>query len=382
MVQIPPHPQIKNHIIKSLSRYWNKNTKLIKNLPIPSQSISSIKLPLKLKEIKVPIWAQSVGINNTILVPAEIATDNNWKNIDWFLVLFVLLENLHEREIENIKTPIHSYSFLLKKWDKRIWDRAWVNRIAIFLRIWASKIHRTSSDDLFGKLPPAEILVTHDVDAIKKTFSIRIKQASFNLFKFLRHISNFELKKGLSCISNVSNFLFRRDDWNKIDEVLSIERKHGIKSIFNFYADKRSKNFKRWLIDPSYSLDDETIEKTVEKIILNGSELGIHPAFDSWQDQKLIADQKNHFEKKFNIKIVNCRQHWIRFSWFHTWKAQSQAGILLDTTLMFNDRPGFRNSSAIKWYPWNSNYKREEIILLHFQQFLWILILRLFIFGE
>ena len=53
------------------------------------------------------------------------------------------------------------------------------------------------------------------------------------------------------------------------------------------------------------------------------------------------------------IPVTSCRQHWLRFSWKDTWESQSKAGILTDTTLMFNDRSGFRNSSAIEWHPWN-----------------------------
>ena len=61
------------------------------------------------------------------------------------------------------KGPIHSYSFHLKNWDKRVWEHAWVNRIAIFLRIWASKLNNSKPEDLFGHLPIAKIQISHDV---------------------------------------------------------------------------------------------------------------------------------------------------------------------------------------------------------------------------
>ena len=53
------------------------------------------------------------------------------------------------------------------------------------------------------------------------------------------------------------------------------------------------------------------------------------------------------------MKYKSCRQHWLRFSWSDTWKIQSEIGLKKDTTLMLNDNPGFRNASALKWYPWN-----------------------------
>ena len=72
-----------------------------------------------------------------------------------------------------------------------------------------------------------------------------------------------------------------------------------------------------------------------------------------------ITDLKKRLEKIVGKEIINVRQHWLRFSWEKTWKAQKKAGLKSDFTLMFNDRSGFRNSTALSFssYYESKNHK-------------------------
>jgi hypothetical protein len=66
-----------------------------------------------------------------------------------------------------------------------------------------------------------------------------------------------------------------------------------------------------------------------------------------------MQKEKAYLESAFNQVSSCCRQHWLKFSWKKTWRAQEEAGFLMDFTLGFNDRLGFRNSAAIAFQPWN-----------------------------
>jgi hypothetical protein len=263
-----------------------------------------------------------------------------------------MLECWHERAWELDHGPIHSYSFLLKGWDTRVWDYAWVNRIALFFRMWAAQINGKSEEQLFDFLPALEIVMTHDVDAVAKTLPIRIKQGCFNLFNALRALVKGDLRIVSDKFTKALRFLFGCEDWWTLDALLNFELKHNLQSRFHFYADPRKKTPKRWLFDPGYDVHSQKLKSFICRLVDCGLEIGLHPSFDSWQEPTLIRNQKTNLEAVVSHPSNVCRQHWLRFSWEKTWSSQEGAGIDKDTTLMFNDRPGFRNASAIAWHPW------------------------------
>lgn len=191
---LPDYHSIRSHVLNSLNRYWSNNQHSVKFLPIHKNvSINCITGPLRLVEIKLPSWAADCGINGYLLIPKEAITSNiknanSWQYVDWWLAAFLLLEAWHERVWEYENGALHSYSFKLLGWDERAWEYAWVNRIGLFLRLWAIELADDKNLFHLSPLPIGTIKVTHDVDAIEKTFSIRIKQSLFNIFNAVRSL--------------------------------------------------------------------------------------------------------------------------------------------------------------------------------------------------
>ena len=151
-----------------------------------------------------------------------------------------------------------------------------------------------------------------------------------------------------------------QENWWTLDQLLKIEQQHNIRARYHFYADqKRKKSLKRWFFDPGYRIDTERMKDFFQKLTMAGGEIGLHPSYDTWQATMPIAQQVNYLSEVTEKPIVTCRQHWLRFSWKKTWKAQQESGIEQDTTLMFNDRTGFRNGAVIVWNPWQSDQNQR-----------------------
>lgn len=345
-----------NHLLVALHPYWPDAAMTVKALPVQEIPFPEVAGPLRLVFVMLPEWAREWGVDGRIAVPREACRypeNATWKNVDWWLAAFLMLECWHEREWESSYGPIHSWSLRLHGWDERVWDHAWVNRIALFLRGWATHGASSAAEMHSAPLPCAECVMTHDVDAVSKTFSIRIKQGTFNLFKAVRALRGGSFRKSLTDMKKAAAFFFSNDDWWMLDRLIAQERKADIRSHFNFFADIRRKSFKRWLFDPAYDIASPRLSRFVTEISREGWQIGIHPAFDAWCDQTLIRAQKQRLETASGREVHACRQHWLRFSWRQTWTAQQEAGLLLDSTLMFNDRPGFRSAAALQWHPWN-----------------------------
>jgi len=355
---LPPvaRMDLKRYLLCALQPYWTCNAEVVAALPIRGAAFPEVGGPLQLEFVLLPPWAGQCGVDGRIAVPREACLNPDaaaWEEVDWWLAAFLMLECWHERAWELEHGPIHSYSLRLSGWDARVWDHAWVNRIALFLRVWAAQQALTPADTLLGSLPEPKFVMTHDVDAVSKTMPIRLKQGAFNLFNAGRAMLKGDLRQAITRMGQAVRFLFGSEDWWTLDRLIEQERKAGIRSHFNFFADQRRKTLKRWLFDPSYDLFAPRLSRFIKQVHREGWIIGLHPTFDAWQDPASIRAQRNNLEAASGTEVQTCRQHWLRFAWSHTWAAQQQASIRLDTTLMFNDRSGFRAAAAMQWQPWN-----------------------------
>lgn len=354
-LDLPSKHKIKKHVISSLDIYLGKINDQAHNLPINEKKIKEVNIPLLLESIQIPKWSKNFCKFEEILVPREACgKTKNWNDVDWWLASFLMLECWHERVYENKFGSINSYSFKLKGWDTRIWEKPWVNHIGIFLMAWCKHLNQSKNCTIYNYENLYQIELTHDVDAIKKTIPIRIKQSIFNIYNCLKFMLNGNLFLCFKKLKNIFIFMFTNDNWNKIEEIIKIASDRNLKATFFFYCGSKS-NIKEWFFDPSYNIADSDLLKILRFVRRKKCLIGIHPSFNSVNSIEKLKLEVSKF------KLVNknypklCRQHWLRFNWNNTWLNQEINGIEKDYTLMFNDRIGFRSSAALTWSPWNQS---------------------------
>lgn len=364
-MRLPSAVHIRDHMIIALGRYWSASPTWLVKLPVEQKMVvANITGPLRLVEVHLPEWAAECGVQGVLLVPVEaVASTLCWQKIDWWLASFLLLEAWHERVWEKEYGPIHSYSFQLKGWDRRAWQYAWVNRIGLFLRRWAIQQSGGGGAGNIGPLPNFKIHMTHDVDAVAKTLPIRLKQGLFNLFNALQGLQQGQFNQAVDRLRQAARFFFGHENWWTFDHLQQWEEDNCMQATYHFHSDPQPKTLKRWLFDPGYDTASPELKMLMHQLVAKGHTIGLHPGFETWHDPFDLAAQRISVEKASGVTVQHCRQHWLRFSWQLTWLAQQTAGLTLDTTLMFNDRPGFRSSSALSWRPWD-NSRMEAINLM------------------
>ena len=347
----------RSYVLKALDRYWPRGRHRIEALPMPKVGFDEHnELPPKMLRVVLPEWAREISVNAHLLVPAAACTRSaDWKDVDWIAASFWYLHAWPEREHERRHGPVHSYSTRLKGWDPEMWSHAWVNRIAMFMRLWAVSLAEESEEALFGPRPRAEILLTHDVDAIRKTFAIRTKQSLFHAFNAARLLLRGRVIGAVRKAASALKFAATWDDYWRFDEILELEDRFERRSIFNFYAGPpgNERGLKQRILDPAYDVGEERVRQQLRSMHQRGWEIGLHQSFDAWQDHELMSAQKSKLENALGEPVQTCRQHWLRFSFADTWKSQVAAGFRQDTTLGFNDRSGFRNGAALAFHPWD-----------------------------
>lgn len=346
--------QLKAYCVQQLQRYWLDHVDSVMVLPVNENVPDAVALPVTLTAISLPEWACQYGVNQQLLVPSECCPNSaaHWQDINWWYVIYWYLTCQAEQHYERQHGPVHSYSYHYKNWDHRMWQHAWVNRIALFLRAWCIK-HNNLTEQQFSPLPDTEIWLTHDLDAVRKTLAIRYKQSAFNMFNGCKALFKGQLTLAWFKFLKAIQILFRAGDYDHVERLAeSVQCRQLSRRLINVYGGANNKkSFTTRIYDPDYDIGDNKITETLRKLMTQGFEIGVHPSVRAWNDADLMQQERLYIESALDTSIMSCRQHWLKFSFSDSWQSMFKAGIKQDSTLGFNDRFGFRNGAALCFTP-------------------------------
>lgn len=196
------------------------------------------------------------------------------------------------------------------------------------------------------------VCLTHDVDELKKTYQwitrpLRCIRTG-DLHGFFNQMRSFSRK----CIGNEPYWTF--------EEIVLNEKERGVSSTYFFLKESGEKSIFRpesWpLYGRCHSLQTPQAVTLIRQLADEGHEIGVHGSTFSPTDPGLLSAEKRELEEVLGTPVAGIRQHCLNLSIPDTWRFQSDAGFLYDTSLGYKaaDGSGFRWGTCFPFHPWSS----------------------------
>lgn len=190
------------------------------------------------------------------------------------------------------------------------------------------------------------VCLTHDIDVIKQTLTSCAVESVKSTMKG-DYINSLQY--------TISGLDKKQHPFRDFERIMEIEDKYGARSSFYFLALKPG--------EKDYNYDLGEISDEIREIADNGWEVGLHGGHESYNNIKVMVQEKKLLESVLEKKVIGYRNHYLRFKTPDTWELLSKAGFKYDTTFGYADCAGFRNGMCHPFKPFNLNTGKEIDIL-------------------
>ncbi len=181
-------------------------------------------------------------------------------------------------------------------------------------------------------------VVTIDVD---QAFSYKHKGLMWSTFILLKNLVKKD-KKSLFLQTKVLRGKLT-DPFDSFSYLATIQQVTGIRMIYFIHAGRRSK------YDRPIPVRFRGITRLV-KAISQYAEVGLHPSFQSNENDWMVKNEKMLLEKIIGKPVILSRQHYLRLSMPVTYRKLISEGIREDFTMGYATEPGFRAGLCIPFY--------------------------------
>ena len=189
-----------------------------------------------------------------------------------------------------------------------------------------------------------EVSLTHDIDGLTYS-SARTIMGDF--------IKRKDFKLGLEH----TRFLLAHDPYDTFDFLMTCSEKIGVKSHFYFMASDTKREF-----DTGYYLNRGFFRTVVRRIKDRGHIIGFHPGYYTYDDAARWVYEKQLLEEAIKQEVKEGRQHFLRLDISKTLSIWDSNNMLIDSTLGYADKEGFRCGTGDDFYVFDI-VKRQRLRL-------------------
>ncbi|MDQ7047715.1 MAG: polysaccharide deacetylase family protein [Sulfurovum sp.] len=127
-----------------------------------------------------------------------------------------------------------------------------------------------------------------------------------------------------------------KDPFDTFDWLMDKSEAIGVQSRFYFMSGGVT------AYDNNYKIDESKSLELMQKIKKRGHIIGIHPSYNAYNNFEQFKQEKDLLESVAEQKIVEGREHYLRFEVPSTWQIWEDNGMEVDSTCGYADKEGFR----------------------------------------
>lgn len=240
---------------------------------------------------------------------------------------FYLINSLHERLLPKNK---------LDKFGRYPYKESIQFKNNIIELNYCQNIFNSIFKQIFQQEVPlikSKIFWSHDIDYLFSAWKSGIIQSIRN-------------RKFTQIPKHIINRLFFHHKWDNLDEILKLEKKFNIPSVFFFLTESGKFHLVNGHIDHAdYAIGSLSMVRRIHAIHTNGSLVGLHKSAFPLSYREEI--------NKFNLPIYGNRNHFLKFHINDHYQQIEKAGLQYDASLGFAEHYGFRNSFGRPFRPYN-----------------------------
>ncbi len=199
------------------------------------------------------------------------------------------------------------------------------------------------------------VCLSHDVDMLYKwrarsVLHLLLRTPLYAMSTRWRRLAT-EWREVIHCLRG------GRDPWFLVEEMADLEEHWGLMSSFLFLAESHDHQTYR------YHVSRTQVNELLTRLKERGREVALHAGWYTMGDRARLQDERALIERLSGDRITVVRQHWLRCDREQTWQDQELSGLTVDSSLGWNDSPGYRAGTGLPFYPWNLTSRRAHELL-------------------
>lgn len=193
---------------------------------------------------------------------------------------------------------------------------------------------------------PFALFLSHDVDQIYDREPFRIL-ADVNHVR--RVLSKGEAGRASLALRRIGRSVLRpKPAADFFQKLLGIEQRHRFRSTFYLLHDPYWSRH-----GPRYTFRSTALRHIVEMIRECGGEIGVHGGYYRFNNRDAYRQSREAVRESFGVEAVGIRNHYLRFSYPETWRAQEAAGFEYDATYGWRRQLGARAGLPFPFHPYD-----------------------------